>query len=133
MATSHSTRILRLTGLSGMGDPPMRVWWHGRLARDSRTQTSALPKHMGESPMPLNRNNIHGRVARATQPSRESGFNSTNNRAMPARVRRFIKLSCSPILSCKIRLSDWQKFTSLGSSVLLARFFDFDFQQPDKL
>ena len=37
-----------------MGDSPMWVAWHGRLARDSHAQTDAPSKHMGESPVPLN-------------------------------------------------------------------------------
>ena len=53
-----------------MGDSPMWVVWHGRLARDSLAQTNAPSKHMGESPMPLDPKQFHGRVARATQPNR---------------------------------------------------------------
>jgi len=56
-------------GLSGMGDSPMWVEWHGRLARDSRGQPDAPPEHMGESPMPLDPRQFHGRVARATLPN----------------------------------------------------------------
>jgi len=56
-----------------MGDSPMWIEWHGRLARVSRAQTNAPSKHMGESPMPLDHNQFHGRVARATRPNRFSG------------------------------------------------------------
>jgi len=56
-----------------MGDSLMWVVWLGRLACVSPTQTNALSKHMGESPMPLDPANSTGESSVPLDP--ESGIN----------------------------------------------------------